>query len=62
MITITDGNGELLYNGDMEEFLELNDYDSELEEIFSANQNLDTFSFVYNNENLMVEKEIDLFY
>lgn len=62
MITITDGNNELLYKGDMEEFLELNDYDSELEEIFSANQNLDTFSFTYNNENLMVEKEIDLFY
>ena len=62
MITITDGNGELLYKGDMEEFLELNDYDSELEEIFSANQNLDTFSFTYNCENLMVEKEIDLFY
>jgi len=62
MITITDGNGELLYKGDMEEFLELNDYDSELEEIFSANQNLDTFSFVYNCENLTIEKEIDLFY
>ena len=62
MITITDGNGELLYKGDMEEFLELNDYDSELEEIFSANQNEDTFSFTYNCENLMVEKEIDLFY
>ena len=62
MITITDGNNELLYKGDMEEFLELNDYDSELEEIFSTNQNLDTFSFVYNNENLLIEKEIDLFY
>ena len=62
MITITDGNGELLYKGDMEEFLELNDYDLELEEIFSANQNEDTFSFVYNDENLTIEKEIDLFY
>jgi len=62
MITITDGNNELLYKGDMEEFLELNDYDSELEEIFSANQNEDTFSFIYNCENLTIEKEIDLFY
>lgn len=50
-----------IYTGDFDEFLELNNYDSELEEIFSANQHKDTFSFIYNGARLTVEKELCLF-
>ena len=51
---------EELYNGDVEEYLEMNDYDSELEAVLNV---LD-----YNNvkyvrfENMLIEKELELIY
>lgn len=60
MITIYD-NTTTIYTGDFDEFLELNNYDAELEEIFSVNQHKYTFSFIYNGVILTVEKELCLF-
>lgn len=35
-ITVTDGqDNELLFNGDADEFLEVNDYDADLEELLN---------------------------
>ena len=51
---------EELYAGDVEEYLEMNDYDSELEAVLNV---LD-----YNNvkyvrfENMLIEKELELIY
>ena len=51
---------EELYNGDIEEYLEMNDYDTELEAVLNV---LDYSNVKYVKfENMLIEKELELIY
>lgn len=60
IIKITNENGNTEFEGDAENYLEKQNYDSELEVI------LNTLDYIGINEvyweELLIEKEIDLFY
>lgn len=59
-IKITNQNGNTEFEGDAEQYLELQNYDSELETILNA-LDYTGINEVYWEE-LLIEKEIDLFY
>ena len=52
-IYVTDENGKMLYSGSCEEFLSMNDYDEELEDMlnFISNKDNDTISWSDGNGN-----------
>ena len=58
---IEDYTGESIFSGDIDTFLEVNNYDEELEEILNQVNfsNAETFCLIWDNQKFIIEKEYE---
>ena len=56
---VTDEYGEVIYSGDFDEYLAVNNYDEELEEILNRVQNGHSMKWVNENGEIFIIREVD---
>ena len=56
---VTDEYGEVVYSGDFDEYLAVNNYDEELEEILNRVQNGHSMKWVNENGEIFIIREVD---
>ena len=56
---VLDEYGEVIYSGDFDEYLAVNNYDEELEEILNRVQNGHSMKWVNENGEIFIIREVD---
>ena len=58
-IEVVDEYGEVIYSGNFDEYLAVNNYDEELEEILNRVQNGHSMKWVNENGEIFIIREVD---
>ena len=56
---VLDESGEVIYSGDFDEYLAVNNYDEELEEILNRVQNGHSMKWVNENGEIFIIRKVD---